>query len=78
MTLASKVLIGFIAGIASGVFFVELIAPVGIVGDAFIRRLRTGVVIAAISVHLASGFSSPALLEANPSFPSVHCDGAVL
>jgi Na+/H+-dicarboxylate symporter len=40
MTLASKVLIGFIAGIAAGVFFVELIAPVGIVGDVFIRRLQ--------------------------------------
>jgi Na+/H+-dicarboxylate symporter/ABC-type amino acid transport substrate-binding protein len=40
MTLASKVLIGFIVGIASGVFFGELIAPVGIVGDAFIRLLQ--------------------------------------
>ena len=40
MSLATKVLIGFVLGVASGVFFGELIAPVGIVGDAFIRLLQ--------------------------------------
>lgn len=40
MSLATKVLIGFVLGIALGVFFGELIAPVGVVGDAFIRLLQ--------------------------------------
>ena len=40
MSLATQVLIGFILGVASGVFFGELIAPVGVVGDAFIRLLQ--------------------------------------
>jgi Na+/H+-dicarboxylate symporter len=40
MSLATKVLIGFIFGVVLGVFFGELITPVGIVGDAFIRLLQ--------------------------------------
>ena len=40
MTLATRVLIGFIIGVASGVFFGDLIAPLGIVGDAFIGLLQ--------------------------------------
>ncbi len=40
MSLATQVLLGFLLGVASGVFFGELIAPVGVVGDAFIRLLQ--------------------------------------
>ncbi|MBW1876585.1 MAG: cation:dicarboxylase symporter family transporter, partial [Deltaproteobacteria bacterium] len=40
MTLATKVLIGFALGVGSGIFFGELAAPVGVVGDAFIRLLQ--------------------------------------
>jgi Na+/H+-dicarboxylate symporter len=40
MSLATKVLIGFIVGVAAGIFFGDLIAPIGIVGDAFIGLLQ--------------------------------------
>ena len=44
MSLATKVLIGFVVGVVAGVFFGELISPVGIVGDlvrdAFNHHLR--------------------------------------
>jgi len=40
LSLATQVLIGFFVGVASGLFFGELIAPVGVVGDAFIRLLQ--------------------------------------
>jgi Na+/H+-dicarboxylate symporter len=41
VSLATKVLIGFIVGVAAGVFFGELISPVGILGDAFIGLLQS-------------------------------------
>jgi Na+/H+-dicarboxylate symporter/ABC-type amino acid transport substrate-binding protein len=40
LSLATQVLIGFIVGVASGVFFGDLIAPLGIAGDAFIGLLQ--------------------------------------
>lgn len=40
MTLATKVLIGFALGVGSGIFFGEMAAPVGVLGDAFIRLLQ--------------------------------------
>ena len=40
LSLATQVLIGFVVGVASGVFFGDLIAPLGIVGDAFIGLLQ--------------------------------------
>jgi hypothetical protein len=38
MSLATRALIGF--GVGSGIFFGEIIAPVGIVGDPFIGLLQ--------------------------------------
>jgi proton glutamate symport protein len=40
MSLATEVLIGFVVGVVAGVFFGELISPIGIVGDAFIGLLQ--------------------------------------
>ena len=40
MSLATQVLLGFLLGVVSGIFFGDLIAPVGIIGDAFIRLLQ--------------------------------------
>ena len=40
MSLATQVLIGFVLGVASGVFFGEIVAPVGVIGEAFIRLLQ--------------------------------------
>jgi Na+/H+-dicarboxylate symporter len=40
VSLATQVLVGFLLGVASGVFFGELIAPVGVAGAAFIRVLQ--------------------------------------
>ena len=40
MSLATKVLIGFALGVGSGIFFGEIIAPVGVLGDIFIRLLQ--------------------------------------
>ena len=39
MSLATRVLLGFLLGVVSGIFFGDLITPVGIIGDAFIRLL---------------------------------------
>ena len=40
MNLAGKVLIGFVFGVCSGIFFGEMIAPVGVLGDIFIGGLQ--------------------------------------
>jgi Na+/H+-dicarboxylate symporter/ABC-type amino acid transport substrate-binding protein len=40
MSLASQVLFGLLLGVASGVFFGEIIAPIGIVGDAFVMFMQ--------------------------------------
>ena len=40
MSLATQVLLGFLLGVVSGIFFGDLITPVGIIGDAFIRLLQ--------------------------------------
>lgn len=63
MSLATKVLIGFIVGIALGLFFGELIAPVGIVGDAFIRLLQM-TVLPYVVVSLILGLGQLSAAEA--------------
>jgi proton glutamate symport protein len=60
MSLATKILIGFILGVASGIFCGELITPVGIVGDAFIRLLQMSVLpYIVVSLVLGLGRLSP-------------------
>jgi Na+/H+-dicarboxylate symporter len=60
VSLASQVLLGLALGIAVGVFFGELVAPVGIVGQAFILLLQMTVLpYVAISLIKALGSLSP-------------------
>ena len=40
MSLSARILIGHALGIAFGIFFGELVAPIGFVGDAFILLLQ--------------------------------------
>jgi len=40
VSLATQVLLGFLLGVASGIVFGDLITPVGLIGDAFIRLLQ--------------------------------------
>jgi Na+/H+-dicarboxylate symporter len=56
MSLATRALIGF--GIGSGIFFGEIIAPVGIVGDAFIGLLQM-TVLPYVTVSLILGLGQP-------------------
>ena len=63
MTLATKVLIGFALGVGSGIFFGELAAPVGIVGDAFIRLLQM-TVLPYVVVSLIHGLGQLSYQEA--------------
>lgn len=60
MTLATRVVVGFGIGLASGIFFGELAAPVGIVGDAFIGLLQMTVLpYVMVSLILGLGRMSP-------------------
>ncbi len=43
MSLSTKIFIGLFSGIAFGIFFGEIIQPIGIVGEAFIRLLQMSV-----------------------------------
>jgi Na+/H+-dicarboxylate symporter len=63
MTLATKVLIGFALGVGSGIFFGELAAPVGVVGDAFIRLLQM-TVLPYVVVSLIHGLGQLSYQEA--------------
>jgi proton glutamate symport protein len=57
VTLSAQVLVGLLLGIASGVFFGELIAPVGFVGRAFILLLQM-TVLPYVSVSLIKALGS--------------------
>ena len=63
MTLATKVLIGFALGVGSGIFFGEMIAPVGVLGDAFIRLLQM-TVLPYVVVSLIHGLGQLSYREA--------------
>jgi hypothetical protein len=58
MSLATRALIGFALGVGSGIFFGEIIAPVGIVGDAFIGLLQM-TVLPYVTVSLILGLGQP-------------------
>jgi len=55
MGLSARILIGLIAGIATGLFFGELVADLKIVGDVFVKLLQI-TVLPYIVVSLISGF----------------------
>ncbi len=57
MSLAAQVLLGLAAGILVGIFFGELIAPLGIVGQAFILLLQM-TVLPYVVVSLVTGLGS--------------------
>ena len=63
MSLAAQVLLGLGSGIVAGVFLGELIAPVGIVGQAFILLLQM-TVLPYVVVSLVSGLGSLTAREA--------------
>lgn len=55
MSLSARILVGLIAGIATGLFFGELVADLKIVGDVFVKLLQI-TVLPYIVVSLISGF----------------------
>ena len=57
MSLSTRVLIGLFSGVAAGVFFGELTAPLKIAGDAFIQLLQM-TVLPYIVVSLIAGLGS--------------------
>ena len=60
MSLATRVLIGFALGVGCGIFFGEIAAPVGVLGDAFIRLLQMTVLpYVVVSLVLGLGRLSP-------------------
>jgi len=60
MSLATRVLIGFALGVGCGIFFGEIIAPVGVLGDAFIRLLQMTVLpYVVVSLMLGLGRLGP-------------------
>ena len=60
MSLATRVLIGFTLGVGTGIFFGEIVAPVGVLGDAFIRLLQMTVLpYVVVSLILGLGRLSP-------------------
>jgi Na+/H+-dicarboxylate symporter len=63
MSLAAQVLIGLGAGIVAGVFFGELIAPIGMIGQAFILLLQM-TVLPYVAVSLVAGLGSLTVREA--------------
>jgi len=63
VSLATQVLLGLFGGIVSGVFFGELIAPIGVVGDAFILLLQM-TVLPYVTVSLVVSLGSLSYAEA--------------
>ena len=55
MSLSSKILIGLIAGILTGLFFGELVADLKLIGDAFVKLLQV-TVLPYIVASLIAGF----------------------
>ena len=63
MRLSSQVLVGIGAGIVVGVFFGEIVAPVGVVGRAFILLLQM-TVLPYVAISLIKGLGSLTAQEA--------------
>ena len=57
LSLSTKVLIGLILGIATGLFFGELVEPLDVVGEAFIQLLQM-TVLPYLTVSLVAGLAS--------------------
>ena len=57
MSLSTKVLLALVLGIATGLFFGELVAPLKVVGDAFIKLLQM-TVLPYLTVSLVAGLAS--------------------
>ena len=63
LSLSTKVLIGLVLGIATGLFFGELVEPLNIVGEAFIQLLQM-TVLPYLTVSLVAGLASLTYSEA--------------
>ena len=63
MSLAAQVLTSLIVGILTGLFFGELVAPVGVIGDAFVLLLQM-TVLPFMMVSLIRGLGSLELEDA--------------
>ena len=63
MSLSTKVLIGLILGIATGLFFGELVEPLEVIGEAFIQLLQM-TVLPYLTVSLVAGLASLTYSEA--------------
>ena len=63
LSLSTKVLLGLILGIATGLFLGELVAPLHVVGEAFIQLLQM-TVLPYLTVSLVAGLSSLTYSEA--------------
>ena len=57
LSLSTKVLLGLVLGIATGLFFGELVAPLEVVGEAFIKLLQM-TVLPYLTVSLVAGLAS--------------------
>jgi Na+/H+-dicarboxylate symporter len=57
MSLSTKVLLGLVLGIATGLFFGEVVAPLEVVGEAFIKLLQM-TVLPYLTVSLVAGLAS--------------------
>lgn len=63
MSLSTKVLLALVLGIVTGLFFGELVAPLKVVGDAFIKLLQM-TVLPYLTVSLVAGLASLTYTEA--------------
>ena len=63
MTLSTRIFIGLFAGIATGLFFGELVADLKIIGDVFVKLLQM-TVLPYIVVSLVAGFGRMDMQEA--------------
>ena len=63
MSLSTKIFIGLTSGIAFGIFFGEIIHPIGVVGEAFIRLLQMSI-LPFIMFSLITGVGSLTAKEA--------------
>ena len=57
MSLSTKVLLALLLGVATGLFFGELVSPLKVVGDAFIKLLQM-TVLPYLTVSLIAGLAS--------------------
>ena len=63
LSLSTKVLIGLVLGIATGLFFGELVEPLDVIGEAFIQLLQM-TVLPYLTVSLVAGLASLTYAEA--------------